>query len=453
MSQLQYIGARYVPIWYVNSDDQSANWQSNVEYEPLTFVTDINNHLYLSKKTVPDTIGDPANNIEYWLDMGLFTNAQIAALQDQVNNIEDNIIPGIQDDITDITNTLGDDDLYARLHNKKIIVLGDSIESGAGSAVGHTWVEQMASKYGCTMVNAGVSGSPIGNTSYPDSYISRIDALLASNDTCDYFIIAGGANDKNRGNRPGSTNTSDTSTLSGALKTIINKVKTKYGKTCQIRTMTQLHRYNDHNAIGYNEFDYVDAMMRASAICSVPCFDRYNNCGFTLLEDEGIANRWCDAGYVDSGTRNFHPSIDAYAYMMPNLAAFIAFGCTTIPTKYPNYYSSGNKFIEKTILGDGHAQVAYHDTVSVTFNDLGNHLFGMSDISVSIPEELGLAWINTVNVTLNCQSWTLCGSVKYLNPPSGTDNHFTLSISGMGTYGSTPPTTENVFVSVVVTGY
>lgn len=73
--QLQYIGARYVPVWYRNSVDDTSNWEVNVEYEPLTFVTSQNNHLYISKKTVPDNIGTPADNTEYWLDMGVFSGS------------------------------------------------------------------------------------------------------------------------------------------------------------------------------------------------------------------------------------------------------------------------------------------------------------------------------------------------------------------------------------------
>lgn len=89
--QLQYIGARYIPIFYQNSVDQTANWEVNVEYEPLTFVTTQNNHLYLSKKTVPDNIGTPAQNTEYWLDMGIFTDAQIAEVVERLEDLEDRV--------------------------------------------------------------------------------------------------------------------------------------------------------------------------------------------------------------------------------------------------------------------------------------------------------------------------------------------------------------------------
>lgn len=100
---LQYIGARYVPTWYRNSVDDTSNWEVNVEYEPLTWVTTLNNHLYLSKKTVPDNIGSPAQNTEYWLDMGLMTG-----------NLQE-----IQEEVAQLIEDMGDVDLaLAALDNR-----------------------------------------------------------------------------------------------------------------------------------------------------------------------------------------------------------------------------------------------------------------------------------------------------------------------------------------------
>lgn len=99
MAVHQYIGARYVPLYYQNSlDPDSTEWEPNVVYEPLTVVTLPNNHSYISKKTVPDTIGSPALNQTYWLDTGS-DNAYIHDLQDQVDQIKDMIAPTF-DEIT-----------------------------------------------------------------------------------------------------------------------------------------------------------------------------------------------------------------------------------------------------------------------------------------------------------------------------------------------------------------
>lgn len=81
---MQYIGARYVPIFYENSQDGSTLWEMNVKYEPLTYVTDTNNHLYISKKTVPDYITNPALNLDYWLDVTTF-NGDVQQLQDEID--------------------------------------------------------------------------------------------------------------------------------------------------------------------------------------------------------------------------------------------------------------------------------------------------------------------------------------------------------------------------------
>ena len=82
MATRQYIGARYVPKFYVNSVDGSATWEPNVVYDPLTYVTLQNSHMYLSKKQVPATVGTPASNANYWLDVGSY-NGFIDDLQDR----------------------------------------------------------------------------------------------------------------------------------------------------------------------------------------------------------------------------------------------------------------------------------------------------------------------------------------------------------------------------------
>ena len=85
--QIQYIGARYVTKIYENSTDpSSAEWEQNVDYEPLTMVT-YNRGSYLSKKYVPATIGNPADNPAYWVKTGDY-NGQIADLQRQINNLD-----------------------------------------------------------------------------------------------------------------------------------------------------------------------------------------------------------------------------------------------------------------------------------------------------------------------------------------------------------------------------
>ena len=116
MSVHQYIGARYVPYYYQNSlDPTSTEWEPNVTYEALTVVTLPNQHSYISKKAVPDTIGSPALNAEYWLDQGT-RDAYINSLQSQIDVINNTDLPAIDgrlDTVEGQINTINNTDLPA----------------------------------------------------------------------------------------------------------------------------------------------------------------------------------------------------------------------------------------------------------------------------------------------------------------------------------------------------
>lgn len=89
MALHQYIGARYVPRFYENSDG-TAEWRSGVIYEPLTIVT-WNGNSYTSKKTIPSNIGNPSANPDYWAATGVY-NEQVQELRDEVTVLNDAVI-------------------------------------------------------------------------------------------------------------------------------------------------------------------------------------------------------------------------------------------------------------------------------------------------------------------------------------------------------------------------
>ena len=89
MSNLQYIGARYVPAFYENPDTGDMDWKSGVGYEPLTVVT-YNSDTYTSKIPVPSSVGDPASNPTYWAKTADY-NAALQALQNSVNDVIDDV--------------------------------------------------------------------------------------------------------------------------------------------------------------------------------------------------------------------------------------------------------------------------------------------------------------------------------------------------------------------------
>lgn len=72
MSVVQYVGARYVPWFFVNPDDGTDNWKAAINYEPLTVVYDTDSY-YISKIPVPAEVGRPALNSAYWINAGLYS--------------------------------------------------------------------------------------------------------------------------------------------------------------------------------------------------------------------------------------------------------------------------------------------------------------------------------------------------------------------------------------------
>lgn len=87
----QYIGARYVPKFYNNSDN-TPEWRPGVAYEPLTIVI-YNSNSYTSKTSVPASIGDPSSNPEFWASTGNY-NAQVEAYRQEVEDLKETFIFG-----------------------------------------------------------------------------------------------------------------------------------------------------------------------------------------------------------------------------------------------------------------------------------------------------------------------------------------------------------------------
>ena len=73
----QFVGARYVPKFA-----SPVEWTASTSYEALTIVT-FNNASYTSKVPVPPTVGNPANNPQYWALTGNY-NAQVEQYRQEV---------------------------------------------------------------------------------------------------------------------------------------------------------------------------------------------------------------------------------------------------------------------------------------------------------------------------------------------------------------------------------
>lgn len=196
MAVHQYIGARYVPYYYQNSlDPTSTEWEPNVEYEALTVVTLPNNHSYISKKTVPDSIGSPAQNAEYWLDTGS-EDAYIQNLQDQIDIINNTDLPAITSDIADMQNDINDLKTGA---DKRIVCVTDSY--GTHSVT--NWANRTFTNIGVDPATDGfVFAEGSSGFSHQGQSGHNFEELLTANianvtdpDTITDVIFGGGTND------------------------------------------------------------------------------------------------------------------------------------------------------------------------------------------------------------------------------------------------------------------
>ena len=205
---LQYIGARYVPKFYINSQNpDSSEWEANVEYEYMTWVSLPNGAMYLSKENVPASVGSPVDNPRYWMTAGQF-NAYIQQLQTEINNMQDGTVTGslqnqidtmqdgnvagsLQNQISDNTAKIKYIDNYIwtlkRMKNMNVILCGDSWGNTQTGAT-NNWIDVITPYFG------NVYPVSINGRSF-DTFGTMIASVSVPAGTeIDAIIIIGGAN-------------------------------------------------------------------------------------------------------------------------------------------------------------------------------------------------------------------------------------------------------------------
>lgn len=103
MAVRQYIGARYVPVFFDNNG--STEWVGNHAYEPLTIVTYLGNS-YTSKKPVPADTGNPSANPEFWASTGIY-NSQVEEYKQEVLAVEAHVSE-LSSDVSDLSDAVDD---------------------------------------------------------------------------------------------------------------------------------------------------------------------------------------------------------------------------------------------------------------------------------------------------------------------------------------------------------
>lgn len=345
MAVRQYIGARYVPKFFDNPGGGS-EWLAGVEYEPLTIVTYLYGS-YTSKKIVPASIGNPAENGDYWAATGNYNSqmeayrqevvalgGDVAELESDISDLADRVtaaeegvsgantaINALDIRLSDMEENPPETDFYkTMLSGKKIVLVGDSIIAADNVNGLDYWLEH---NYGMSVTVYGYNGAPLGGTGSSSLY-ARIDNIIAQtpNSAVDYFLVLGGANDKNNSLPIGfyADRSTGSSTFAASVVNLFKKLTNAYPKKF-IGGITTLHRYDTENSLSLNERDYAGAMIEACGFVGIPCFDAYDNAGFNLID--GDHYEWADRGYAATGTRDHHPSSEAYRIWADKIAAFL----------------------------------------------------------------------------------------------------------------------------------
>ena len=223
MSVRQYIGARYVPKFFENSQG-GAEWQAGVAYEPLTIVT-YNSNSYTSKQIVPATVGNPSDNPDYWASTGIY-NQQVEDLRRQFVQLSEDVdgyaerLGIAEGDIVEVA------DRVSLLDNRKVVFIGDSFcDGGMGGYVNGVFTRfcNFAGKTPGTDAflfakgGAGMVGAGQGVT-FSDLADQAIAAHTSDADEISDVIIAGGSNDCDY----------ETSAINSAKDALIAKIKTAF---------------------------------------------------------------------------------------------------------------------------------------------------------------------------------------------------------------------------------
>ena len=198
----QYVGARYVPKLA-----SPVEWASNTSYEALTIVT-FNNASYTSKVPVPPTVGNPADNPDYWALTGNY-NAQVEQYRQETETVSNNLTTEItnrknadtalQGQITtEITNReIADTALSNRvtkLEDRYVTMVGDSFLASDQSTLG----EQVAEGLGLKLNKQATSSMGFVKDVHGGTFIDELQwggSYTEPRSKSDYIITYGGIND------------------------------------------------------------------------------------------------------------------------------------------------------------------------------------------------------------------------------------------------------------------
>lgn len=213
----QYIGARYVAKFYEGSN--GAVWDQGVMYEPLIIVEWLNNY-YISKKTVPATVGSPNMNLDYWANIGLLgeLHNDVVELRTDVDAMEEDITD-LKDDVSTLDERV--DALEEEVNG--MICIGDSYGNDSGE-----WIDLLKDIvnvpsdkfFSRAVAGAGFVGGYLTDNDFLSNLQTLADTMTAEQKrNISHIVVCGGANDHTA---------TDQSTLAGKIQGFCTYCKTTF---------------------------------------------------------------------------------------------------------------------------------------------------------------------------------------------------------------------------------
>lgn len=194
MAVREYVGARYVPKFA-----DPVEWQANTAYEALTIVT-YNNSSYTSKIPVPASVGNPAQNNQYWACTGNY-NQQVEDYRQTSLQLQENLneeIKNREEADTTLTNTVNNN--HGKYTNAKVICIGDSYGTGYYDGSDHkdttSWPAVLKTITGMNVINYSYGGAGFVGNQPSHTFLNQLqEAVSDGNTDAQIILIGGGAND------------------------------------------------------------------------------------------------------------------------------------------------------------------------------------------------------------------------------------------------------------------
>ena len=225
---------------------------------------------------------------------------------------------------SDIVQDIEDVDIKitTRFAGKKVVFEGDSItDSDYHEAYnGKSWADYLANKLKMTIAsNMALGGSSISTYNSAGSVVNRITTNNYPSDT-KLFCIMAGTNDWNSNVALGDIDSTDTSTILGALNTIIDHLQTNY-PDATIVIMTPMHRSGMRTATRT-----AGTLAEVATAYEKVCMNWGVNCINTLKEfgmnayNTTVANKF----YVEQDSDWLHPNPAGHKRIAIRMAGYIS---------------------------------------------------------------------------------------------------------------------------------